>query len=69
MSDVSKSTGIPVDKIPCRCPECNDPIERCTPCFIKKASANVVKDYGPFVGQMLLTKLQEYLTKLGTKKD
>jgi len=65
MSDIKNVDGVKVDKIPCRCPECNEVIERCTPCFIKKTSTQVVKDYGPIMGQMLLTKLSEYLSKLG----
>ncbi len=61
--------SIKVSKLPCNCPECGDTIERCTPCFIKKTSSQVVKDYGPLMGQMLLSKLQEYLLKLGSKSD
>ena len=55
--------SVKVEAIPCKCPECGDPIERCTHCFVKKKTASIIKDHGAFIGSMILSKLQEYLAK------
>ena len=51
-----------VQNIPCRCPECDEVIERCAPCLVKKKTSDILKDYGAVVGHMALAALQKYLT-------
>lgn len=49
------------------CVGCGTPLTRCVACAVKAVAADVAKDYGPMMGQMILAKLQTYLAKLAEK--
>lgn len=53
---------------------CGAKLVQCFKCAATAAAADIAKQYGPMIGGIVLTKLQEYLQKLpanqgGTKPE